>query len=258
MGASSACLLLSASLCGPGALGLFANQRYDSSPPENRAVTPPAVAALTTSSAPEPAKGRFLVASQKLVDPNFAETVVLLLAYAPSGALGVVVNRPTDVRLGSVLRDVEELRSRSDPLFLGGPIAGSVLLVLIRASQRPESSEPIFEGVYLGGSRGALREALRKSRGTNRVRGYAGHAGWGPRQLDHEIARGAWHVTTADATTVFDMEASAIWPKLIQRFSDEWTRPDVPARRAAAACLSATRTSSRSRSHRLTSVSCAP
>ena len=191
-------------------------------------VTATAVAAPQTLSPAQPAKGRFLVASHSLADPNFSETVVLLLAYEPTGAMGVVINRPADVRLGAVLRDVEELRDRPDPVYLGGPVAGNLLLVLIRAARQPESSEAIFEGVYVSGSRAALRKALSKAGKRNRVRGYAGHAGWGPGQLDREIARGDWHVTAADAATVFDMTASAIWPKLIQRFSGEWTRHEPP------------------------------
>jgi putative transcriptional regulator len=186
------------------------------------------VAAPQTSSPTQPAKGRFLVASRSLADLNFSETVVLLLAYEPTGAMGVIINRPADVRLRSVLRDVEELRDRPDPVYLGGPVAGNLLLVLIRAARQPESSEPIFEGVYVSGSRAALRKALGKAGKRNRVRGYAGHAGWGPGQLDHEIARGDWHVAAADAAMVFDMTASAIWPKLIQRFSGEWTRREAP------------------------------
>jgi putative AlgH/UPF0301 family transcriptional regulator len=101
-----------------------------------------------------------------------------------------------------VLRDVEELRDRPDPVYLGGPVAGNLLLVLIRAARQPESSEAIFEGVYVSGSRAALRKALSKAGKRNRVRGYAGHAGWGPGQLDREIARGDWHVTAAGAAMV--------------------------------------------------------
>jgi putative transcriptional regulator len=187
-------------------------------------VTAALVSAPRTSSPTQPAKGRFLVASRKLVDPNFSETVVLLFVYEPAGAMGVVINRPADVRLGSVLPDVEELRGRSDPVYLGGPVAGNLILVLIRAAQRPESSEEIFDGVYASGGRAALREAFRKAGKMNRARAYAGYAGWGAGQLDREIARGDWHVTTADAMMVFDTKASVIWPKLIQQFSGEWTR----------------------------------
>ena len=182
----------------------------------------------TETSPTQPAKGRFLVASHRLTDPNFFETVVLLLAYEPTGSLGVVINRPMDIRLGAVLRDVDELRDRSDPVYLGGPVVKNLLLVLLRAAQQPESSVAIFDGVYVSGSRAAVREVLKKAGKRNRVRGYAGYAAWGPGQLDREVAHGDWHVTAADATMVFDMTASAIWPTLIQRFSGEWTRREMP------------------------------
>jgi putative transcriptional regulator len=176
----------------------------------------------------EPAKGRFLVASRRLADPNFAETVVLLLAYEAAGAIGVVINRPTDVPLGSVLSDVEGLRDRPDPVYLGGPVARNVLLALIRAAQQPESSRAVFDGVYVSGNREALRKALGKTGKQDRVRVYAGYAAWGPGQLDREVTHGDWHVAAADAAMVFGMKASAIWPKLIQRFSGEWTLREAP------------------------------
>jgi putative transcriptional regulator len=217
-------LLLAATLCTPCALTALANQRHRSAPGEKRIAKALAVSTPRASSPTEPAKGRFLVASHKLVDPNFSETVVLLFAYEASGAMGVVINRPADVPLRSVLGDVEELRDRSDPLYLGGPVAPNFLLVLLRAAQPPESSQAIFDGVYVSASRAALREALLKAGKTNRVRAYAGYASWGAGQLDREIARGDWHVTAADPTMVFETKASAIWPTLIQQFSGEWTR----------------------------------
>ena len=181
----------------------------------------------TETSPTQPAKGRFLVASHRLADPNFFETVVLLLAYEPSGAVGVVVNRPTEIRLGSVLSDVGELRDRSDPVYRGGPVVKNLLLVLLRTAKQPESSVAVFDGVYVSGSRAAVRDVLKKAGKRNRVRGYAGYAAWGAAQLDREIARGDWHVTGAEATIVFDMTASEIWPTLIQRFSGEWTRREI-------------------------------
>jgi putative transcriptional regulator len=181
----------------------------------------------TEISPTQPAKGRFLVASHRLTDPNFFETVVLLLAYEPSGAVGVIVNRPMEIRLGSVLSDVEELRDRSDPVYLGGPVVKNLLLVLLRTAKQPESSVAVFDGVYVSGSRAAVRDVLKKAGKRTRVRGYAGYAAWGAGQLDREIARGDWHVTGAEATIVFDMTASEIWPTLIQRFSGEWTRREI-------------------------------
>ena len=171
-----------------------------------------------------PAKGRLLVASRNLLDPNFAETVVLLLAHEAGGTMGVVINRPTDVRLASALPKIDELRGRTDRVYLGGPVSGTMLLILVRAARRPRSSELIFGDVYASGRLSALREALGKPGSTNRLRAYAGHAGWGAGQLKREIARGDWYVATADAQMVFESKPSEIWPTLIERSSGQWTR----------------------------------
>ncbi len=190
-------------------------------------LTPVAVQPGRQGSATQPAKGRFLIASRQLGDPNFAETVVLLLGYEARGAMGVVINRPTDVRLASALPDMTELRDRSDRVFVGGPVAGNVMVVLIRSKTSLKSAQRLFGDVYASGSLTALREALGKTGKTARLRAYAGYAGWGPGQLEREIARGDWYVTSADAATVFDKPSADVWPKLIQRFSGEWTRrPD--------------------------------
>jgi putative transcriptional regulator len=172
----------------------------------------------------QPAKGTFLVASRTLADPNFSETVVLLLSYDEHGAVGVIINQPTDVRLASALPDIKELRNRSDRVYRGGPVAPHLMLLLVRSAAQPEPSESIFADVYASGSLKVLHKALAKSGKRSRLRGYAGHAGWGAGQLDMEIARSDWIVTAADAATIFDLTPSDVWPKLIERLSGEWTR----------------------------------
>lgn len=180
-----------------------------------------------------PTKGRLLIASRGLSDPNFSESVVLLLAYDARGAMGIVVNRPTEVRLASALPDIQELRDRSDHVYLGGPVNTNTMLILIRSPTHVRSSEQIFADVYATGSVAAMRKALGKADKANRLRAYAGHAGWAPGQLEREIARGDWYVTAADTATVFDTPHAEIWPKLIHRFSGQWT--DGPARSPTAA-----------------------
>ena len=91
------------------------------------------------------AKGKFLVASRSLVDPNFAETVILLVDYDREGALGVVVNRPSDVALIEALPEVNELRKRKDVVFLGGPVARDRMLLLVRTRQQPPQSLRVFD-----------------------------------------------------------------------------------------------------------------
>ena len=180
-----------------------------------------------------PAKGRFLVASRSLVDPTFAQTVVLLLSYGAQGALGVVINRPTTIRLRTALPQVEELRGRADPIYLGGPVAANLMLLLVRAPRRPKSAERIFGDVYASGSMKVLRESLANRGSANRVRAYAGNAGWAPGQLEREIARGDWYVAPAEAVTVFESQPDNVWPKLIERVSGQWTRAATSAETAS-------------------------
>jgi len=176
----------------------------------------------------KPAKGQFLVATRKLVDPHFAETVILLLAYEANGAMGLVINRPTEMPLVAALPKMKELRDRSIRLYVGGPVARESMLLLIRSATAPESSQRIFEDVYASGSLAALRQALGRKGKTERFRAFAGHAGWGAGQLDAEIARGAWYVATVDAATAFDIAPSEIWSRLTERLSGQWARGPSP------------------------------
>ena len=190
-------------------------------------VAPPALAATQHGGAPSAgrlAKGRLLIASRRLGDPNFAGTVVLLLSYDEHGAMGIVINRPTEIRLATALPDVTELRERPDRVFLGGPVSVNVMVLLIRSRGQPKSSQRVFADVYASGSRSALRKALGRTEKPARLRAFAGYAGWRPGQLEEELTRGDWYVASADVATVFDTPAQEMWPKLIDRFSGEWTK----------------------------------
>jgi len=190
---------------------------------------PPRVAAQPQqpSSPVQPAKGRFLIASRALIDPNFAEAVILLLSADAHGAMGIVINRPTHVKLAEVLPDVKSLRDRPDRVSLGGPVGGNIMLLLIRAHTPPAQSEKILDEVYATGSMEALRQVLsHKGKSETKLHAYAGYAGWGPGQLEHEIGRGDWLLGSGDAATIFDLKAVDVWPKLIERFSGKWTSED--------------------------------
>lgn len=168
-----------------------------------------------------PAKGKFLVAKESLRDPNFARTVVLLLHYDERGAIGVVINRPTDVKLSQVLDEVEELRERKEVIHIGGPVARNGVVFLIRTNRDLPDAAPIFGEVRATGSVTALRTALRDP-GEVRLRAYAGHAGWGPNQLDSEIATGGWYVVPAEADAIFELPASRVWEEMIDRAASVW------------------------------------
>jgi putative transcriptional regulator len=165
------------------------------------------------------ARGRFLVANRSLRDPSFVETVVLLVDYDDNGALGVVVNRPTDVPLTTALPEVKELRKRKDLVFLGGPVARDRMVLLLRATAEPPQSVQVFDKVYATGSLSALRHSIGHGES---VRAYAGYAGWGPGQLDAEVARGDWLIGPADSKAIFDDPPDDLWSRFVERFSGDW------------------------------------
>jgi len=202
------------------------------------------------------AKGRFLVAARQLQDPNFSETVVLLIEYGENGAIGLIVNRPSDAELRAVLPDMEGLRKREDVLFIGGPVARSRISVLIRSKRAPQGATKVFDETYFSLSKETLRRLVDAPRAGERFRLYAGYAGWAPGQLDAEVARGDWKVLPGDAAEIFENEPSEVWRTLIGRAAGRWTRgPVFPRHRWSAVrnCTSLPKTRGhcgRSASHR--------
>jgi len=177
------------------------------------------------------ARGKFLVANKSLRDPTFSETVVLLVDYDDNGALGVVVNRPTDVPLTAALPEVKELRKRKDLIFLGGPVARDRMVLLLRATAAPPQSVEVFEKVYATGSLSALRHSIDRGEA---VRAYAGYAGWGPGQLDAEVERGDWLIGPADSKAIFEDSPNGLWSRFVERFAGDWAGAPSHDIRAAA------------------------
>lgn len=170
------------------------------------------------------AKGKFLVASRKLKDPNFREAVVLLIDYQVHGALGLVINHPTEARLSSLLPEIEGLSRRMDRIFLGGPVGRGGLMMLIQSTRKPENSRPVFDGIYVSSSMRVLKQMTEDPAPKDKFRVYVGYSGWAPGQLDREVLRGDWHVLKAETETVFNRAPSKIWDELIDRGTQKWVK----------------------------------
>jgi putative transcriptional regulator len=173
-------------------------------------------------------KGTFLVASRPLLDPNFRETVVLLADYGPSGASGLVINRPSRMTLAELLPGEESLRPRNDTIYIGGPVALDRLILLIRSPSKPADSHPLFDDVYISGSAATLRELTSGNKKTA-FHAFMGYAGWGPGQLEGEVQRGNWQILPAEANTIFEQPPRSIWRKLVERSSGEWAFRNRPS-----------------------------
>lgn len=167
-------------------------------------------------------KGVFLVASRELADPNFSQSVVLLVDYGLRGAMGIVINQPTKVMLAEVIPAISQLADRQDPLYLGGPVARDQILLLMRTHRRPADAAHVFADIFFSASETALKQVLEQQDSNDHFHAYLGYAGWAPGQLEDEVARGDWYISAGQAATVFEQEPSEIWNKLIQQNSGLW------------------------------------
>lgn len=156
----------------------------------------------------------FLIAMPSLADPNFSRTVTYLCEHTAEGALGIVINRPTDIRLGELLAHLklpsppEEVARR--PVFLGGPVQRDRGFVLHRPLGRWESSLKIADDIALTTSKDILA-AIARAEGPQDYLIALGYAGWGPGQLEAEIAANAWLSGPADVDLIFDGPTEMRW-----------------------------------------------
>jgi putative transcriptional regulator len=158
-----------------------------------------------------PAQGKLLVATDVVQGELFANTVVLLLHYDETGAFGLVVNRPTDVKPEELLADEEAIAGYSGTLFWGGPVQMDSLRALMLTDEPPDDAEEIIESVYLVSYEDAL-EGVPGDPAS--LRFYIGYAGWAPGQLDNELARGSWRILPATDELVFAAEPARLWKRL--------------------------------------------
>lgn len=168
-------------------------------------------------------KGIFLIADPKLRDPNFSQTVILLCEHNDQGTLGVVVNRPTTLRLSEAIPNLDGAHSTSDVIYSGGPVQPDHIMTLYRADEQVPESEHVADGMYLGGSLAILEDMLASSSSsTHSIRAYVGYAGWSSNQLESELGESSWKLVPADQKFVFDMEPARVWSTLLASLGEEY------------------------------------
>ena len=184
--------------------------------------------------------GMLLVATPDLLDPNFADTVVLMLEVDGDGALGVVLNRPSPVPVAEVLDPWAETCAEPEVLFRGGPVSteGALALALLRdPSEAPVGFRPIngTDADAMGGRVGLVDldtpvELVSASLAGMRI--FAGYAGWGAQQLADEIDEGSWYVVPGEVPDVFRVDPGELKRDVLRRQPGElaWhsTRPVDP------------------------------
>jgi putative transcriptional regulator len=159
-------------------------------------------------------QGQLLLASRRLLDPNFSRTVVLLVQHGEDGALGLVLNRPLDVTVKEACEDaVESPCLVEDVLYQGGPCQAPQLMALHTYSEAGEIE--IIPGLFFSQRSDGLEQLLTRSETTAKF--FVGYSGWSPGQLEKEMQTGSWLQMPATEELVFD--ESSLWSRLVTQIT---------------------------------------
>ena len=161
----------------------------------------------------EPPTAILLVARAALPDSNFKDAVVLVMNNIAPAPAGLIINRPTKIAVSSVFPDLERLAKLDDKLYFGGPVETTTVSFLFRAETPPEHAIQVFEGVYLSTDEELLHKLLAREKPMDGLRMFIGYSGWGPGQLQAEIARGDWTLAPAEKSAIFEHKSEHPWPE---------------------------------------------
>ncbi len=161
-------------------------------------------------------RGQLLIAGPALADPNFWRTVVLVVEHSDEGAFGLVLNRPSEKRVGEAVPqlEIDLMVALEDRLFVGGPVQPSAVIVLAEFEDPDDAALLAFDEIGVLGGDSSTGQPVA---GVRRGRAFAGHAGWGPRQLDEELEREDWILGTAWAEDAFCVQPGELWSAVLTR-----------------------------------------
>ncbi|MBA2353546.1 MAG: YqgE/AlgH family protein [Luteitalea sp.] len=161
-----------------------------------------------------------LLSMPQMHDPNFERTVVLLCDHSTAGAFGLVLNRPTTTAAAEVVAFDPPVDATQGPLlWTGGPVEPQRGWILLGESLDEDEVTEVAPGLFLSTSIQLLRRILGAT--PSRTRVLTGYAGWGPGQLDDELAASAWLTVDVDPALIFDTPADEMWDRAIRRLGTE-------------------------------------
>lgn len=158
-------------------------------------------------------RGHLLLSAAGLWDPNFRKTVVLIGHHDDEGAVGVVLNRSTEVSVAEAVPPLADLVPPDEPLYIGGPVQPRAAVVLA------DFEDPSHAQILALGSIGFLPEEVNPDEvgGIRRARVFSGYSGWGPGQLEAELEEGSWIVEPALPDDIFVPDPDHLWDRVLRR-----------------------------------------
>jgi len=175
---------------------------------------------------------QFIIAMPNLTDPNFSHTVTYLCQHSKEGALGIVINRPTTMKLGEIFNQMDIVvtsdSARAAPVFAGGPVQQDRGFVLHTPAGDWAASLPICDTITLTTSRDVL-EAIAIGQGPDHYLVALGYAGWGEGQLEKEFMDNAWLNTPFGQKILFDTPINQRWNAAAHQIGIDINRLTTPA-----------------------------
>jgi putative transcriptional regulator len=179
----------------------------------------------------EAAAGRLLISEPFMMDPNFKRSVILLTEYSDEGAMGFILNHPSEFLLGDVL---PELSYAEMPVFIGGPVANNTLHFIHCIPDKINDGIEIGEGLYWGGDYDVVKQLIANYQlNDSEIRFFIGYSGWVPQQLDDEIREDSWIVAgNVTPETIFNQNEENLWRQVVislgQRYAHIANFPENP------------------------------
>jgi putative transcriptional regulator len=159
---------------------------------------------------PETYAGQFLVATPLIAAPPFARTVVLLLEHDESGAIGLILNDPTELLAEDHLPEIAGHLTGPPRVFLGGPVSTDTAISLGCGKEIEYLRPSALPGI-------GIVDIEQSLNGIEKLRLFAGYAGWEPHQLEAEVREGAWWVLFPDLVEIFTSDPSGMWERTLER-----------------------------------------
>lgn len=157
-------------------------------------------------------QGQFLIATPSMDDPNFRQTVMLMVQHDAEGAFALVLNRPSNLTVKQAWEQIGSTPCRCEGMLsIGGPCQGPIMAL---HNREDVGEKQVIPGVYLSVEEENVSWLMR--RGAEHIQCYIGYAGWAPGQLEEEIAVGSWKSIPADAQQVFTAQSDTFWKQVTQ------------------------------------------
>ncbi len=157
-------------------------------------------------------QGKLLISSPALVDPNFRRTVILVTHHDDEGAMGLVLTRPSDVRVADAIPDLADLPWADDVVHVGGPVQADAIMALAEFEDVDDAAAPVVGRVGFVAADSTVEDVT-----ILRLRVFAGYAGWGAGQLEAEIEEPSWIVVPAEPDDAFASDPDELWRTAVER-----------------------------------------